>query len=244
MKCSCGSYANKRLSCPFYLSFFFSFEGFFEQWTPTYHIFFFSCHEQCCLFEFLSLAVILKHSLHFINFIPYLMADPSHPFVSVLMTLVPKRGSLRIPKSFSLKHYHPCTLINQSIITPVKNQGSSCRKGKEAVSDDPATRDVGKKAAYSKSDHSDKEEARHDPNSEYTPLIDPWYDTHAHFPKVPSEYTPLPLGHVWLALCRRNTDISWASLASSIPDLVICQGTSLPVPILFKFGSGTALGWK
>ena len=26
--------------------------------------------------------------------------------------------------------------------------------------------------------------------------------------------------------------------------LVICQGTLLPVPILFEFGSGTALGWK
>ena len=26
--------------------------------------------------------------------------------------------------------------------------------------------------------------------------------------------------------------------------LVICQGTLLPVPSLFEFGSGTALGWK
>ena len=33
-------------------------------------------------------------------------------------------------------------------------------------------------------------------------------------------------------------------LASSIPDLVIRQGTSLPVPIHFEFGSGTALGWR
>ena len=55
---------------------------------------------------------------------------------------------------------------------------------------------------------------------------------------------PQPPSHVWLALCHRNTDISWAPLASSIPDLVIHQGTSLPMPILFKFGSGTALGWK
>ena len=38
--------------------------------------------------------------------------------------------------------------------------------------------------------------------------------------------------------------MSWAPLASSIPDLDICQGTSLPVPILFEFGSGTLLGWK
>ena len=33
-------------------------------------------------------------------------------------------------------------------------------------------------------------------------------------------------------------------MASSIPDLVIRQGTSLRMPILFKFGSGTSLGWK
>ena len=49
---------------------------------------------------------------------------------------------------------------------------------------------------------------------------------------------------MWLTLCRRNTDISWAPLASSIPDLVIRQGTSLPVPIHFEFGSGTTLDWK
>ena len=65
-----------------------------------------------------------------------------------------------------------------------------------------------------------------------------------HFLKVPSDYTLLPPGCVWLPLCRRNTNISWAPLASSILDLVICQGISLPVPILFEFGSGTALGWK
>ena len=33
-------------------------------------------------------------------------------------------------------------------------------------------------------------------------------------------------------------------MASSIPDLVICQGTLLPMPILFEFGLGIALGWK
>lgn len=55
---------------------------------------------------------------------------------------------------------------------------------------------------------------------------------------------PPPSGRVWLAFCLRNTNISWALLASSIPDLIIRQGTSLPVPIHFKFGLGTALGWK
>ena len=131
-------------------------------------------------------------------------------------------------------------------MTPVKSQGSSYCKGKEVVSDDPAARDVGEEATYSESDHSDEEEeeAWRNPNSECAPFIDPWYDTHAHFPKVPSEYTSSPPGHVWLALCRRNTDISWALLASSILDLVINHGILLLVPILFEFGSGTALGWK
>ena len=98
---------------------------------------------------------------------------------------------------------------------------------------------------YSESDHSDEEEAQRALDSECTPLINPWYDIHAHFPKVPGDYTsPLPSGHVWLALCRHNTDISWAPLASLIPDLIIRQGTSFPMPIHFEFGSGIALGWK
>ena len=95
---------------------------------------------------------------------------------------------------------------------------------------------------YSESDHSNEEEVQRDPDSECAPLIDPWYDVHPYFPKIPGDYAPLPSGCVWLAFCQRNTDISWAPLASSILDLVIRQGTSLPVPIHFKFGSGTALG--
>ena len=68
-----------------------------------------------------------------------------------------------------------------------RSHGSLCRKGKEVVSDDPTTRDVGEEATHSESDHFDEEEARRDPDSECAPFIDPWYDTHAHFPKVPSE---------------------------------------------------------
>ena len=97
---------------------------------------------------------------------------------------------------------------------------------------------------YSELDHSDEEEAQHAPDSEYAPFIDPWYDIHPHFPKIPSDYAPPSPGRVWFALCRQNTDISWAPLASSIPNLVIRQGTLLPVPIHFEFGSGTALDWK
>ena len=55
---------------------------------------------------------------------------------------------------------------------------------------------------------------------------------------------PSPSGRVWLSLCRRSTDISWAPLASLIPDLIIRQGTFLPMPIHFEFESGTALGWR
>ena len=55
---------------------------------------------------------------------------------------------------------------------------------------------------------------------------------------------PPPSSRVWLALSRRNPDVSWAPLASSIPDLVIRQGILLPVPIHFEFGSDTALDWR
>jgi len=93
-------------------------------------------------------------------------------------------------------------------MTPAKSQSSSHRKGKEVICDPPAARDVGEEAVYSELDHSDEEETQRAPNSECAPLIDPWYDIHPHFPKIPGDYTPLPLGCVWLALCWRNTDVS------------------------------------
>ena len=49
---------------------------------------------------------------------------------------------------------------------------------------------------------------------------------------------------MWLTICRRDTEESWTHLASSIPDLDIHQGTSLPVHILFEFRLVTCLGWK
>ena len=61
---------------------------------------------------------------------------------------------------------------------------------------------------------------------------------------IPSDYAPPLPGYVWLALNQRNSDVSWAPLASSIPDLIIHQGISLPVPIHFEFRSGTAMGWR
>ena len=98
---------------------------------------------------------------------------------------------------------------------------------------------------YYESDHSDKKEALHDPDSECAPLIDPWYDVHPSFPKIPGDYVPPPpLSHVWLTLYQQNLNTSWAPVSSSIYDLVIRQAISLPVPIHFEFGSGTAQGWK
>ena len=81
-------------------------------------------------------------------------------------------------------------------------------------------------------------------DSECILLIDPWYDVHLHFPRIPGDYAPPPLSRVWLVLYQRNLDVSWAPLASSIPDLVIRQGMLLPMPIHFEFRSSIALGWK
>ena len=106
-------------------------------------------------------------------------------------------------------------------MTSVKSQSSSHCKGKEVISDPPTARDVSEEAMYFESDHFNEEETQCAPDSECAPLIDPWYDIHPHFLKIPGDYAPSPPGHVWLTLCRRNTDVSWALLASSIPDLVI-----------------------
>ena len=82
----------------------------------------------------------------------------------------------------------------------------------------------------------------HNPNSEFPPLIDPWYDAHIHFPVVPSDYSlPWP-GRMWLSICHCATEVSWAPLASTITDLDIRQGMLLPLPILFKFRLDTSLG--
>ena len=129
-------------------------------------------------------------------------------------------------------------------MTSAKGEGSSRHKGKEIVANDPPSKATRKEAPLSELEHSEKEEGSRNPNSECPPLIDPWYDTHTHFPMVPGDYFPLPRGRVWLSICRYDMEVSWAPLASSIPNLDICQGTSLPMPILFEFGSSTTLGWK
>ena len=59
-------------------------------------------------------------------------------------------------------------LLRSSPYTMVsgKSQGSSRHKGKEAISNPPTALDVGEEVEYSESEHSDKEKAQHDPNSE------------------------------------------------------------------------------
>ena len=125
-----------------------------------------------------------------------------------------------------------------------KSEGSSRHKGKEiAVNDPPMKAKKGEEAPYFELDHF-KEERNHDPSNVCPPLIDPWYDTHLHFPVVPSDYLPPPSRHVWISLEWRDSNISLAPLVSSILNLAIRQGDVLPVPILFEFGSGTSLNWK
>ena len=99
-------------------------------------------------------------------------------------------------------------------------------------------------APYSELDHSEKEEGGRYPGSKCPPFIDPWYGTHIHFLVVLGDYSPLPSGRMWLSIYHRDMEVSWAPLASIIPNLDICKGSSLLMPILFKFESSTSLGWK
>ena len=83
------------------------------------YYFFFFLHEQCCLFAFPSLVVILKHSISFINSIPYLMVDPSHPFITVLMMLVLKRDSLDIPNIDTFSFSFSSLCLFSQILSPI-----------------------------------------------------------------------------------------------------------------------------
>ena len=124
-------------------------------------------------------------------------------------------------------------------MSPVKSLSSSRRKGKAVASDSPA---VPEEVERSDLERSTEEETERDLDNECAPLIDPWYEIRPHFPKVPGEYVPPPQGRVLITLVRRDPDVSWAPLASSVPDLFIRQGASLPVPLHFEFGSGASLG--
>ena len=152
------------------------------------------------------MAVTLRHNHHFIYFILFWMADPSPPFKPSLMTQAFKEGvslqsehkllifqnilSISLPLPFS-SFRTPIPILlrpNLHAIAPVKSLGSSHCKGKEAVFDPRIEQETGKEAVYSESDYFDEEEARRDPDSECAPLIDPWYDVHHSFPKIPGDY--------------------------------------------------------
>lgn len=127
----------------------------------------------------------------------------------------------------------------------VKTEGSTHHKGKDTTIDPPTIEGkVGKETPFSKSKHFKKERAARDLDRECPLIIDPWYDTHSHFPVIPIDYSPFLLSHVWLSLEQQKINAPWAPLATSILDLAIRRGETLPVPILFKFESGTLLGWK
>jgi len=86
-------------------------------------------------------------------------------------------------------------------MTLVKSQSSSHHKRKEVISDPPAARGVDEEMVYTESDHSDEEEMKRDLDSKCAPLIDPWYNVHPYFPKIPGDYAPPPPSRVWLSLC-------------------------------------------
>ena len=172
------------------------------------------------------MTVILRHNRRFIYFILFLMADPSPPFMSALMTQAFKKRvplqskyklllfqnilSISFPPPFS-PFRTPIPILlrpNLHAIAPVKISSSSRRKGKEAVYDPPIEQETDEEAVYSELDHSNEEEAWRDPDSECAPLIDPWYNVYLSFPKIPGDYVPPPSSRVWLTLCRQNLNTS------------------------------------
>ena len=86
-------------------------------------------------------------------------------------------------------------------MSPIKSEGSSCRKGKEPVVENPPPEGEGdEEATPSKLSHSKAEGVARDPNSECPPFLDSWYDTHSYFLVVADDYTPHSLNRVWLSL--------------------------------------------
>ena len=117
-----------------------------------------------------------------------------------------------------------------------KGESSSHRKGNEVATDDPLVKTVGGEAPHSESGCSDKEEGGRNPSIEGLPLIDLWYDTHIHFPIVSSDYSPPPLGHVWLpftATISKSLGPLWRPL---FPNLISAKGPHYPCPFSLNLG--------
>ncbi|KAK9988301.1 hypothetical protein SO802_028540 [Lithocarpus litseifolius] len=97
-------------------------------------------------------------------------------------------------------------------MTPAKGQGSSHCKAMETFVDNPIAKIVGEDTPLSESEHSKDEERSRNPNSEYAPFIDLWYDAHAHFSVVPGDYLLLPrvaCGFPFAAMKRRCPGPLW-----------------------------------
>ena len=101
----------------------------------------------------------------------------------------------------------------------VKGDSSSRRKGKEVAIDDLPAKTVDGEDPHSELDHFEDKEGVRDPGSECPPLINPWYDTHIHYPVVLGDYSPPLSSRVCISICRRDTEVSWAPLASSILEI-------------------------
>jgi len=128
-----------------------------------------------------------------------------------------------------------------STMSPSQGDNSSCRKRKEVVANDLPAKIVGGEALHSESDHFEEEEGGRDPGSECPPLIDPWYDTYIYFSILPSDYSPLPSGCVWLSICCHDMEVSWALLASTIPTLISAKEPHYPC--LFSMNLGQVRIW-
>ena len=75
-------------------------------------------------------------------------------------------------------------------MSPAKGDSSSRNKGKEATTNDLLAKTMGDEDPHSKLDRFEEEEGVRNLGSECPPLINPWYDTHIHFPMVPDDYSP------------------------------------------------------
>lgn len=163
---------------------------------------------------FLNFLTIFLFSL-----IPFTVSSPSNFFTHYLYHLIRP----------------PCRRQRVRVLLTVKEK---------RLADDPLVKVVGGEAPHFELDHFEKEEEGRDPGSECPSLVNQWYNTHIHFLVVSDDYSPPPLGYVRLSFGLRDSKVSWAPLASFIPNLDILQGTALLVPILFEFRSSTSLGWK
>ena len=67
-------------------------------------------------------------------------------------------------------------------MSPAKDEGSSCHKGKEIATNDPPAKIVGEEAPLSKEEEEDC-----DLNGKCPLLIDPWYDTRSEERRVGKE---------------------------------------------------------